>query len=310
MAIRVLMCALLLGLSGCADFKVAAEFGRQTTKMTGVVKDEFAQMEAQCRAQAELVAKTADIPDDAPLDDCKRYRAAQGALATATVEVLDNYARALAAVADGETFDLSPDLDGLGGRLDGLKDRAGNPLIDARESNAIDKLAVALADAWAAKRREDAVRRLVAEVPDLALTGRVLKSYFVETADAPSGRSKAPYTNLVAIAGSSVRSTEALLASPAMRRAEPIRTYELRQEAERREAFLRARGAQFGRPGEVPVARDRLVQTRIADAIDAWLAALDRFSADALSADPKALYDQLKLLGSKTLAARKAVAGL
>ena len=55
MAIRVLMCALLLGLSGCADFKVAAEFGRQTTKMTGVVKDEFAQMEAQCRAQAELV---------------------------------------------------------------------------------------------------------------------------------------------------------------------------------------------------------------------------------------------------------------
>jgi hypothetical protein len=308
MAIRLLMCALLLGLSGCADFKVAAEFGRQTAKMTGVVKDEFAQMEAQCRAQAELVAKTADMPDDAALDDCKRYQAAQGALAAATVDVLDDYAKALAAVADGKTFDLSPDLDGLGTRLDGLKDRAGNALIDARESNAIDKLTVALADAWAAKRREDAVRRLVAEVPDLALTGRVLKSYFVETADAPAGRSKAPYTNLVAIAASSVQSTEVLLRSPALRKAEPIRTYELRQELERREAFLRARGARFDRVGEVPLARARLVQTRIADAIDAWLAALDRFSADALSADPKALYDQLKLLGSKTLAARKAMA--
>lgn len=310
MAIRLLICALMLGLSGCADFKVASEFGQQTTKMTAVVKDEFAQMEAQCRAQAELVAKTANITDDGPFEDCRRYQQAQGALAAATVDVLDSYAKALVAVADGNTFDLSPDLKDMGTHLEGMKDRFGNALIDARECNAIDRLAAALADAWAASRREDAVRRLVAVAPDLALTGRLLKSYFVETADAPAGRTKAPYTNLVAIAGSSVRSTQVLLSNTAMRKAEPIRTYELLREVERRETFLKARGAQFGSPGEMPVARERLVQTRIAEAIDAWLAALDRFANDALSTDPKVLYDQLRLLGVKTNAARKAMAEL
>lgn len=306
MRIRVLLCAALLVLGGCANFKAAGEFGRQTAKMSAVVKDEFSRMQNECLAQAELVAKTAGITDDGPFDACRQYAKAQGALAAATVEVLDNYAGALSAVADDKSFDLAPDLAQLGGRVQALTDPAGNPLVSANEATAFEKLASALAEVWTASRRADAVRRLADQAPALAQTGRILKSYFVEMPDAPRGRAKAPYTNLVKIAASSVRSTESMLRNPRFQEAEPIRTYELLKEVQARAAYFRARGAVFEGGAAPPPAAER-VQARIADAIDAWLDALGRFEAEATSPDPKALFDQLKSMSAKINAARAAL---
>ncbi len=311
MWLRIIVVLTAVIQSGCANFKAVSEFGAQTTTMTSAVKDEFTQLESQCLQQASLVAAINNSQDDGPFKDCDRYKQAQGELASVTVSVLDGYANALTGLANGKTFDLSPVIKGVSGKLQGLKDSSGNALIDAKELGAITKVVDLLVDIWTSAKREEAVRRLVAESPNLAITGNVLKSFFVEVPDAPVGRAKAPYTNLVAIASNSMESTEIGLTAAPMRTAEPIRTYELLRDLKVRKDLLTKRGATFGSgPGLTARANEPakpLVQARIASAIDAWLKALEKFSTDALKPDPTELYERLKDFREKAIAARDAI---
>jgi hypothetical protein len=313
MWIRLLTVVAIVCLSGCANFKAVSEFAGQTTKMTSVVKDEFTLMGNHCSQQASVVAAVNNIRDDGPFKDCERYGRAQGELASLTVSVLDGYAKALTGLADDKSFDLSPDIKNISGKLQGLKDSGGNALVDAKELGAITKVVDLLVDLWTSAKREEAVRRMVAEAPNLEIIGNVLKSFFVETPGAPLGRAKAPYTNLVAIASSSVASTEVALNGPALRTAEPIRTFELWKDMQARKVFLVNRGAKFDAnlaasgPRLDPTPPTPLVQAQIVSAIDAWLAALDAFSTDALKPDPKVLLDRLKVLRDKAAAARAAI---
>jgi hypothetical protein len=106
---------------GCANFEAVSEFSRETNKLTETLRTEFVQLDSLCAKQAELVIVVNNIQDDGPLKDCEQYQAAQGRLAGVTVDVLDNYARALAALADNKAFDLSCDLKGVASELTGLK---------------------------------------------------------------------------------------------------------------------------------------------------------------------------------------------
>src|SRR5450631_1315877 len=98
-------------LSGCADFKAVSEFAQQTTKVTGTVRAEFAQLDAICRDQAELTIVVNNIQDDGPLKTCDDYEASQGRLATVTLDVLENYAKTLAKLADDNAYDATADID-------------------------------------------------------------------------------------------------------------------------------------------------------------------------------------------------------
>ncbi len=296
--LRILTLIFAALLSGCADFKAVSVFATQTTKMTTAVKSEFTQLEALCTEQAGLVLIVNNITDDRPLNDCEQYKKAQGQLAAVTVDVLDGYAKALAGLADDKPFDLSSDIKGVGGKLQALKDSDGKALLSAKEAGALTKIADVLVDVLASAKREEAIRRMVDESPDLAITGNLLKSFFVRSPSAPDSAAKTPYTNLVNLLSSSVTSTQIILSNDAMRKAEPIRTAELLREVRTRRQFLEKRD----------VNKADAVPTRIAAAIDAWLGALEKFSTDALLRDPKELLEQLKDLRDKANAARDAVA--
>jgi len=290
----VMFAATLLG--GCANLAAVSEFAADTGKLTGTVRGELARLDDLCTRQAELVIVVNNLPDDGPLADCRRYQAAEGRLAGVTLDVLDNYAHALGALTDDKSFDVSPDLKDVAGKLQGLKTRSGAALVDGQEVAALSTLVDALFDVATSARRDAAVRRLVDQAPNLATTGKVLRSFFVAASDAPPGRVRPPYANLVAVIDSSVTSTQALLRSPAMRQAEPIRTAELLRDLDGRRQALAPRS------GSVPAA--------VAAAIDAWQETLQKFADEALKPDPRNLRDRLQHLRQMTEAARAALGEL
>lgn len=288
---------LAVGASGCANFKAVSEFAQQTTRVTGVVRAEFVEIDTICRDQAELTIVVNDLPDEGPLQSCRSYKATQGSLATVTLDVLDDYAKVLAGLADDKTFDLSSDIDTVGSKAKALKDRSGNALVSSAEATALTRIVEILAGIATERRRKAAVQRLVDEKPNLAITGKILRSFFVRDPNAPPGRAQAPYTNLVGLTSDALVSSERMLGSKAFRTAEPLRSVELSRALRARKAQLEARTGTA--PDKVPVA--------IASAIDAWLAALETFSADAFEPDAKELVQQLKNVRSKANAAKEAL---
>lgn len=293
MSKRIAIAASLV-LAGCANLGAVSEFAGETSGLTETVRMEMTQLDTLCTEQAELDIVVSDIQDEQPLKDCEQYRAVEGRLAGLTLDVLDNYARALMALVDGKSFDVSPAINDVAGKVSGLRGRGGTPLVNDKEVTALAKIVAALFDAATAKRRDAALNRLVAEAPDLAITGKVLRAFFVDSPGAQPNRAQAPYANLVAIAASSAASAQASLRSPALRQAEPIRAAELLRRLRKSQASLAQR------TGDAPTS----VPMTIVAAIDAWQDALKTFSEDALKPDTAALRDRLKRLRETTAAAR------
>jgi hypothetical protein len=296
---HALVLLLALCLQGCANFMAVSAFANRTTGMTATVREEFGKMEALCFTQAELSIVLAGGESDRPRHDCEEYHATQGRLADVTLNVLEGYASALGGLADNQAFDLSPDIQNIGGKIQGLQDRSGNALVNAKEVGALTKVADLLADIVVSAKRESAVRRMVEEAPNLRSIGDILKSFFVESPGVPPGRAKAPYTNLVAIGANSINSAEVNLSNKAAHAGEPMRRVELLRALQERKALLATRAGTS--PDRVPM--------KIAAAIDEWQQAVDVFASDALKPDPRALYERLAQLRTKVIEARDAVRG-
>lgn len=286
-------------LAGCANFKAVSKFAGDTTQLTGTIRNEFLQLENLCFDQAELSIVVENLKTDKALKDCADFRASQGKLAALTIDVLDAYAGALAALADNRSFDLSPAIQNVGGKVQALIGPDGQPLIAANHVGALTKIVDLLADVVTSTQREIAVRRMVAEAPNLKITGDLIRSFFVPPPGAPAN-ARSAYENLVRIISNSFSSTEATLNSPFMRDAEPIRTGELLRQVRARQAAIEPR---TGRSA------DRVPMKMVA-AIDAWQQSVDVFATDALKPDPEALYARLKVLREKTFAAKEAVEDL
>jgi len=293
-ALSIVATGLIGALTGCANYRAVAEFADHTTAMTDVVRTEFGELESLCVQQAELVLVVNDITDDRALAQCEAYHRTQGRFAAITIDVLDDYAEGLDALADGRPFDLSPSVRSAGARVRALKDRAGDSLVGAKEADAVTKIAALLAEVFATEKRDEAVRRMVQATPDLAVMGRSLRAFFVAPPESPT---KAPYANFVGVIAGSTTSTQLILQSSAMRKAEPIRTAELLRALRVRQRLLDKRTTD---------AADA-VPTQIAAAIDAWVAALDQFAVDAKRPDSRELIDRLKRLRNATRGARDAI---
>ena len=294
MKLRLLLWCAVAVLSGCADYRAVSQFSSDTTSMTGVVRTEFAQLDALCVDQAELVIVVNGLPDDRPLAVCEQYRRTQARFAALTVGVLDDYAEALGELADDKPFDLTSDVRGVGTKVKALKDRTGDTVVSTGEANALIRISDLLVEALAMARRDDAARRMLQATPDLEVVGRSLRSFFVQAPDASAGTARAPYANFVAVVASSTASTQSLLQNPAMKKAEPIRTTELLRELRIRQVALDKRDANS--VGSVPA--------RIGAVIDAWLAAVDQFSTDAMKPDSREMRDRLTILREAIRTAR------
>jgi len=294
----VLAPAALLGLAGCANFQAVSEFARQTGQVSAVVRQEFKDLDALCREQAELTIVVNDIADDGPLQSCRAYKAGQGRLAAVTVDLLDAYAQALQALADDRRYEPGAELGRLGERVGSLQDRQGQPLISAGEASALANVVHMLSDIATLSRREAAVRRLLQEREALAATAGILRSYFVREPGAPAGRARAPYVHQAALIADAYAGTEARLRSAVFQSAEPIRTIELLRAGRERQGELARRTS--GEATGVPAT--------IAAALDAWRAALDRFDGEALTPQPREFLARLKHLRNEVRAARSAIA--
>jgi hypothetical protein len=286
-------------LAGCANFKAVSAFANETTGLAGTVRTEFDQLQALCFEQAERSLAVLDIEADAPtspLKGCESYRDTQGRLAEVTVATLDVYARTLLALAENRTFDLGPDIESTSGKLAALRQRDGSALVDEAQLGALTKVLVLLADIATQTQRERAIRRLVAERPNVVANAQLLRSFFARPASA-SGALRAPYENLVTLSADTLRSYETLLRNAKLREAEPIRTRELLLGLRpTRELLLERQGLE---PTSVP--------GKIVAAIDAWIAAAEVFEREALQPEPLALYGRLQDLRTKAVAARDAV---
>lgn len=300
---NVVLIAIAAIVSGCANFHAVSEFGKQTTSMTDVVKDELDELDALCVRQAELAIVVNNISNDGPLDQCQRSRRAQDEFAALTVVVLDGYADKLIALGDDQPFDVSPEVKSVGARVRSLKDKSGDTVMTTREANALTIVAGVIVNVLSASKRADAIGEMQAVTPDLLVVGKSLRSFFVApaggTTDAPRNALRSPYANLVDVISGSGSSTLVVLDNPQMRRAEPIRTAELSREMRARQKQLARRSATGGDsiPGKVVAA------------IDAWLAALQEFSTDALKPDARGLVDRMKSLRDATRVAKSAIAG-
>jgi hypothetical protein len=297
---RFVVLIALTFLGGCANFRAVSEFSQRTTQVTSVVRSEFSALDGLCRDQAELTIVVNNIKDEGPLKSCKSYSDSEGRLAAVTLDVLDDYAKALAGLANDSSFDISSDIDALGGKIQGLQDASGQSLVNATEVGALTKLVSIIADVATQAQRKAAVERLVSEKEDLQVTGKLLRSFFVRDPAAPPGRADAPYVNLVALTADSLRFSTSTLASSQFQRAEPIRSVELLRASEARRKQLDAR--QGTSPDNVPAI--------VVAAIDAWLAALDTFERDAFHPDSKQLIDQLQDIRKKANDAKAALEAL
>ncbi|MDH5540650.1 MAG: hypothetical protein OEY03_14715, partial [Rhizobacter sp.] len=263
---------LLPSLGACANFGATSEFALQTTRMTGLVRAEFAELDTLCTAQAELSIVLGDIADEGPLKSCQAFRSSQARLAAVTLDVLDDYSNVLTALADESAFELRIEPTAFQAQAAGVQDADGRALASAGQVTALGRLIEVLAQIDSGRGREASVRRLVDESPSLAQSGRILRAFFVPDADAPAGQRVAPYANRIGLTMDAMNSAERMLGRRAFREAEPIRTAELLRDLRARRTRLNERSG--AEPDKVPVA--------IASAIDAWLGALDSFSTEAL----------------------------
>ena len=295
---RVVVLMAVAVCSGCANYKAVSAFGGETTTMTTVVRGEFEQIETLCMRQAELAIVTTNAANDEAIEQCRLAKQAQGQYAKYTIDVLDAYAEGLQALADDKAFDVSPDLKTVGGKVKALRDSAGNPLVTAKEATALTEVAGVIVNVFAAGKRADGVKQMVAATPDLMVVGTSLRSYFARPAGATPNAPKAPYANFIGVISASAGGSQAILDSGPMRRAEPIRTAELSRELRARQKLLARRNPD----------NPRSVPAQVVAAIDAWLGALQRFSVDALKPDSRELVELLKDLRTATRAARDAIA--
>ena len=292
MRIRLLLAfAVVCAMTGCANYRAVGEFAGQTTRMTAVVDREFVTLGTLCVDQTTAQADIAGDPTDKLLDDCASLERQQKAFAKVTVDVLDDYAGALSSLVDDKPFDLSPQLESVGSKVADLQTRGGTALVSADRATAVTRVAAVLAYEIEKMKRDDAIKRLIAVTPDVRRMGETLRAFFVA---APGSSDTSPYANYVGLLAGRNTSAQRVVSNPTMHRAEPIRTTELSRSLRTRRALIDKRDARTG--GAVPQS--------VAAAIDAWLAALDRFQADGLKPDTADLRDRLKALRDAIRAAK------
>lgn len=277
---------------GCVNYGAVSEFADQTSKVTGVVRSELTQLDGLCKEQAELTIVVNHIEDDGPLNQCKSFKQAQDRLQGVTIDVLDSYTQALRSLADGTQFKLDSNIDDVAHKVKSLQDKSGAPMADANVVTALTQITEALANAFEESRRESAVKRLIAEKPNLITAGQVLRTYFGGEQEKVT-----PYLSQVGLISDQTASVQKTLSRKSFQDAEPIRSFEL----------LRSTKSLDERVAIRSKATEGNVRVAVVAALDAWLKSLDHFTDKALEPDPKELKAAVKDVRTKVKVARDAI---
>jgi hypothetical protein len=285
-----LLIALSAGIGGCANFQVVSEFAQATRQVTAPVRDEMTFITTTCMQEAGLRSGFELDPEFKRIVECRGTDQKLQALQRETIDVMDLYASALLALADGKKLDLSSDIDATTKKLAAIKTKGGSSPISEVQAGALSKIVSLIADAWVQKEREKGIRMLVDSSPELAGVGKTLSSFF----RAPPG-AEAPYAKLVKLTRAEANAVNAALVSDFITKTDPIRAAELRMEQWKVNQALADRST------------DGLgIADLMAQALDDWVESVPHFREQALRPDPLALLDRIKTFRAKAIEARNA----
>ncbi len=297
--VKWLTVALVLALAGCANFGAVRRFAAETTTMTGTVRTELEQMAKLCEfpADMQLLLDEAGGRQDQPGATGKRLKAACASvgaesveLQRLTVDTLDGYAAALRAMAEGSNFEVHSAIDATGAKIAALQTRDGAALVNPEKAGALTRLIGLVGDIVLRYKREEGVRKLLEVEGDLAGVAGSLREFFVRR----DGR-QSPYENVVSTGAGLRRDLQVDLVQVAKQ--EPVRAAELRRMIPPDATFTDRLAATGGK-----------TPARIAARVDEWVGLLPAFRKDALTPDPKALFDELDTFRTRTLETRRAIA--
>jgi hypothetical protein len=266
--------------------------------MASTVQAELSALRSICKQNASFMVAVFDIPDGDkrhPAKRCESYSRTFGELAAVTADTIDDYGKALTALANDQSFTLSNDVQSTTSKLGAIRDSDGNALVSPQQLGVITKVLDLLAEVWAKGQREQGIRRLIEAKPDLVANAQILRSFFVADPSKP-GAVSSPYDDIVGIATERYDDLVATLNDQAFRAREPIRTRELRVAIQTLGDDLKDRA-----PGPSGMG------AKVASTIDEWIKSLDTFERDALKPNPEALYAQLKVLRVKVIDLRDAL---
>lgn len=284
-----LLIVLSVGLGGCANFKVVGDFARATQQVTTPVREEMTFMTTTCVQQAGLRSGFELDAEFKRIAECHGTDQVLQELQRETIDVMDLYASALLALADGKKLDLSADIEATTAKLAAIKTRSGSSPVTESQAGALGKILSLIADAWLQKEREKGIRMLVDASPELGGVGRTLNTFF----KAPPG-AEAPYARLVRQSQAEAGAVSAALRSDFVLRADPIRAAELRLEQWKVHRSLAQRAGPSG------------VGDQMSRALEAWVESIPVFREQALKPDPLALYEKIRAFRARALEARDA----
>lgn len=288
---KYLLAALVLGLSGCANYKVVTDFAQGTKQVIAPVRDEVKFITATCVQEAGLRSGFEGDAEFKRIGECDGTDQILQALLHETVEVMDLYASALLALVDDTQFDLSADIEATTSKLAKIKTKSGISPVSEAQAGALSKILSLVADALLQREREKGIKMLVDASPELAGVGKTLSSFF----KSPTG-GDAPYAKLVRLTQAEADAVNAALKSQFIANADPIRAAELRLDQWKVNQELTKR-TQVG-PSNVG--------TLTAEALDAWVESVPVFREQALTPDPVALYKRINVFRAKAIEARNA----
>ncbi len=297
--VKWLTVALVFALAGCANFGAVRRFAAETTTMTGTVRTELEQMAKLCEfpADMQLLLDEASGRQDQPGATGKRLKAACASvgaesveLQRLTVDTLDGYAAALRAMAEGSNFEVHSAIDATGAKIAALQTRDGAALVNPEKAGALTRLIGLVGDIVLRYKREEGVRKLLEVEGDLAGVAGSLREFFVRR----DGR-QSPYENVVSTGAGLRRDLQVDLGQVA--KLEPVRAAELRRMIPPDATFTDRQAATGGK-----------IPAQIAARVDEWVGLLPAFRKDALTPDPKALFDELDTFRTRALETRRAIA--
>lgn len=296
--LKLLAVVVVFALAGCANFGAVRRFAAETTTMTGTVRAELEQMARLCEfpADMQLLLDEANGRQDQPGATGRRLKAACASVGAESVELqrlsvdaLDGYAAALLAMAEDSNFEVRSAIDATGAKVAALQTRDGAALVNPEKAGALTRLIGLVSDIVLRHKREEGVRKLLEVEGDLAGVAGSLREFFVRR---DGGQS--PYENVVRTGAGLRRDLQTDLGLVAKQ--EPVRAAELRRTIPPDAVFTDRLAASGGK-----------IPAEIAKRVDDWTALLPAFRKDALTPDPKALFDQLDTFRTRALETRRAI---
>lgn len=283
---RFSLILLLVSLTGCANFAAVKGFSEETGKLTSATADEFRFVSTHCLEVAKVRWIVEGV--DSKGGNCEKLAGAVGELTSNTNEVLVIYGQRLGALADAKQFDFGENLQKTKASFIGLKDREGKPKVDTAVVNAGIAITDLLLKLATETQRREAVGQLLAEKESIRVLAGFMKVFFVGDS---SGTQPLYQLQLKEDDGSLKDVIDSL---GALSSREPIRAREWTDDVKARRQLLKKRV-------------DGSVGRHLGDAIDAWMASLDKLSSKAFEPDWKEWKEQYEALKSRVNEVKKAI---